>query len=584
MYNYSSERQVSLSFVSHVLNNIQYQPSENALRVLTKGNILAPGESPQEMFERVVDTLFSVEKKFGTTKKDAEKAKEEFARYMAAKMYTPGTPTLTNAGRAGYEQSALSSCAIIPVDLRKRQASKKLIKAYYRQNMGSGFDLTPYANPVELLLWLNSLSIHETKTGVYDRYIGNMANLHVTHPEIRKFIGLKRRHPLAHFNCSVVVGNDFMDEAMNERNSNSHKLLMDIAESAWHIGDPSIINLERMNRDNPISDIAPYTSAPPCAEMGLSVGETCQFIYVNISKFCTPKGMDYGLLEKVIQVVTRALDNAVEYGLERYPDKESTRIAKLKRKIGIAVSGIADTLLYYDIPYASKRARILVRDVVSFTNYTSKRASVELAKQRGSCEAMEYRDKNKYFKGYLKNRYNFSTNTVSDRDWEKLSDMISDTGLLRNIHTLTQPPAARVSLLMDASFGIEPIFGIPDSTESVSKPMRTYVEKYSKNADKILMEACRDGSFQKTDLPKHAKECLKTATELKPADHIEMTAALVGNGGVIDETASKTVNLAKTATIRDIFDIFVFAHQKGLKNISVYRDGSYKDQPYKLSK
>ena len=137
---------------------------------------------------------------------------------------------------------------------------------------------------------------------------------------------------------------------------------------------------------------------------------------------------------------------------------------------------------------------------------------------------------------------------------------------------------------MDTSFGIEPIFGIPDSVEKVSKSMRVYVEHYSKNADKILQKACRDGSFQKTDLSKHAKDCLRTATELSPSDHIEMTAALVGTGSVIDETASKTVNLAKTATIQDVFDTFIFAHKKGLKNISVYRDGSYEDQPYKLSK
>lgn len=576
-----------------MFDSIQYKPSENALRVLINGNILARGESPQEMFERVVNTLFSVEETFGTAKKETEKAKEDFARYMAAKMYTPGTPTLTNAGRPGYEHAALSSCAIIPVDLRKKQFSKNLIKAYYRQNMGSGFDLTPYGNPVDLLLWLNSLAAKETETGKYDRYIGNMANLHVSHPDIRKFILLKRSHSLPHFNCSVVVDNEFMEAALhdgsyrqlNGRSISARGLLMEISESAWKIGDPSIINLERMNRDNPVSDIAPYISAPPCAEMGLSVGETCQFVYINISKFCTPKAIDYGLLDKVVRIVTRALDNAVEYGATRYPDKESTRIAKLKRKIGIAVSGIADTLLYFDIPYASAAARTLVRDVVSFINYISKCASVDLAIQRGPCEAMKYRNKNKYFGGYLKHRYNFSTNTVSANDWGELSDTIAHTGYLRNIHTLTQPPAARVSILMDTSFGIEPIFGIPDTVAQVSGPIRKYVKKYGKrDADDILSKACRDGSFRKTELSHHAKECLKTATELSPSDHIEMTAALVGTDGVIDETASKTVNLTKISSVVDVFDTFLYAHKKGLKNISVYRDGSYRNQPYKLSK
>lgn len=567
-----------------MVKSIQYLPSKTAYGVLIKGNIIAPGESPQHMFERVVDTLFSVEPHFRTPKKETKRAKEEFAMYMAAKMYTPGTPTLTNAGRPGYEHAALSSCAIIPVNLRNKRTAKERIKAYYRQNMGSGFDLTPYTDAVDLLLWLNELAARETETGKYDRYIGNMANLHVSHPEIRKFIALKRSHALPHFNCSVVVDDRFMQEAL-KKGTKEHGILMDIAESAWQIGDPSIINLERMNRNNPVAAIAPYTSAPPCAEMGLSVGETCQFVYVNISKFCKPRGIDYPLLEKAIRIVTRALDNAVEYGAKKYPDPESVRMALLKRKIGIAVSGIADTLLYYDIPYDSDKARTLVRDVVSYMNYISKCASVELARQRGSCGSMTFKDKNEYYSGYLKKRYHFSTNTVKASDWEKLSDIIETTGYLRNIHTLTQPPAARVSLLMDASFGIEPIFGIPNSVDNLSLPIRTYVEKFANGqTSEILQHACQDGSFQKTDLPEHVKERLKTATELPPSAHIAMTAALVGTDGVIDETASKTVNLSHKSSVQDVFDTFLLAHQKGLKNISVYRDGSYKNQPYKLSK
>ncbi len=576
-----------------MLDTRQYQPSKNALRVLIQGNILAPSESPQEMFERVVNTIFSVESVFGTSKQETERVKREFAQYMAEKLYTPGTPTLTNAGRKGYEQAALSSCAIIPADLRKKHQSEELIKAYYRQNMGSGFDLTPYEDPVGILLWLNSLAERETKRGTYDRYIGNMANLHVSHPDIEKFIRLKQTHALPHFNCSVVVDNEFMDAAFRNRSYRQkdgkliqpRKLLMDISESAWNIGDPSIINLERMNQNNPVSDIAPYTSAPPCAEMGLSIGETCQFVYIDIAKFCLPRGINYGLLENVVRVVTRALDNAVEYGIGRYPHSESSHIARFKRKIGIAVSGIADTLLYYDTPYASKRARVLVRDVVSFINYISKCASVELAKARGSCEAMQEKGTNAYYRGYLHNRYNFSTHTVSDADWKKLSEMIAKTGYLRNIHTITQPPAARVSLLMDTSFGIEPIFGIPREIEFMPPSIQRFVEKHNKkDAHVILQQACRDGSFQKTTLTPQAKRCLQTATELRPSDHIEMVAALAGKGGVIDETASKTVNFAHNASIHQIFQTFLLAHSKGLKNISIYRDGSYENQPYTLTK
>ena len=61
-----------------------------------------------------------------------------------------------------------------------------------------------------------------------------------------------------------------------------------------------------------------------------------------------------------------------------------------------------------------------------------------------------------------------------------------------------------------------------------------------------------------------------------------MVAALVGTDGVVDESASKTVNLPKSSTSADILNIFLLAHELGLKNISVYRDGTYEEQPFKL--
>ena len=100
------------------MSRIEYQPSQSAHQVLIKGRIIAPGESPQQMFERVVDSLFAIEENMGIPAADTEQAKTQFAQFMAEKTFTPGTPTLTNAGRKGYENSALSSCALIPVDLR----------------------------------------------------------------------------------------------------------------------------------------------------------------------------------------------------------------------------------------------------------------------------------------------------------------------------------------------------------------------------------------------------------------------------------------------------------------------------------
>lgn len=573
------------------MNKIQYQPSPSAYQVLVKGRIISPGETPQQMFERVVDALFAVEAKMGIAPDETIKAKTQFAQFMAEKTFTPGTPTLTNAGRKGYENSALCSCALIPVDLRKPQSSAKMIKAYYRQNMGSGFDLTPYNDPLKLLVWLNNLAESETATGKYDRYIGNMANLHISHPQIKNFIKAKITRHLMYFNLSVIINDAFINAAikgktftmMDGRKTSAHNLLELLAHSAWTCGDPSIINLERMNVNNPVSDIAPYISAPPCAEMGLSDGETCQFAYINIFKFATPRGIDYKKLGAVTRIVTRALDNAVEIGLDNFPHPKSTKIARLKRKIGIAASGLADTLLFYNLPYDSNEARKLAKNILSFINYTSKIASVQLAECRGPCEAMRIKKGNKYYKTYLDDRYGIGTDTVTQDQWHQLSLRIRETGNLRNICTTTLPPAARVSILMDASAGIEPFFGIPTSVDQLRLSIVTFVKKHApKRGWKILNQAVKEGSFQNTDLQDKLKDCLKTAKEISANGHLRMVAALVGIGGVIDESASKTVNLPKSSTPADILNIFLLAHELGLKNISVYRDGTYKEQPLKL--
>jgi len=112
-----------------------YNPSERAWDILVKGKIAAFGENPQQFLDRTINTLFSSEDKFGTKPEKTREMAEEFAYYMVEGYVMPGTPALTNAGR--YE-SALSSCVIIPVDLRRRESAVAKIKSYYKQNMGSG--------------------------------------------------------------------------------------------------------------------------------------------------------------------------------------------------------------------------------------------------------------------------------------------------------------------------------------------------------------------------------------------------------------------------------------------------------------
>ncbi|OGE35414.1 hypothetical protein A3H83_00525 [Candidatus Roizmanbacteria bacterium RIFCSPLOWO2_02_FULL_39_8] len=567
----------------------EYQPTPYALSVLQKGRILAPEETPQQMFDRVVASLFAVESVWNTDPAITVSNQRLFADLMADKAVSPGTPTLTNVGRPEYSQAALSSCVVIPVDLRQKDEAAIKIRSYYRQNMGSGFDFTPYEDPIGILTWLNDFSAAETATGEYDRYIGNMGNLAVFHPQIREFIKAKKERSLPHFNISVDVNEEFMDAANQGKpyrladgtEINASELLWQMAECAQNNGDPGIIYLDRMNRDNPIAELSPYTSTPPCSEMGLASGETCQFGYINLAKFAAPEGISWDKLTDATMVMTRILDNAIQISCGGYPDPESLRLANLKRKIGIGVCGLADMFLAYDLPYDSEEARQFARNVLSVINYSSKLASVALAEERGSCGAMTTVVGNRYYDGFLESKYSGGTELVSGEMWRKLGQRIRNTRMLRNILTTSLPPTGRASILMGAVSGIEPIFGVSTWNGDTRTCIKRFLEHHANDrSEELLAQAITEGSFQGVDL--EGRECLKTATEISPFDHIRMVGALVGKGGVYDEAASKTINLPRNATPRDVLDIFLFAHELGLKNISVYRDGAHINQPQKL--
>ncbi len=171
--------------LDHLVSLPIYKPSEKAWKVLVNGAIVAQSEMPQDMLGRVINALFSVEAYFNVPPEVTSRLAQEFASYLVDSYCMLGTPILTNADR--YD-TALSSCAIIPIDLNssRQTDSEEQICAYYQQNMGSGFNLTNSPHPILLLRWLDALCSKETATGNYDRYIGNMGLLqHLTSSNTR---------------------------------------------------------------------------------------------------------------------------------------------------------------------------------------------------------------------------------------------------------------------------------------------------------------------------------------------------------------------------------------------------------------
>ncbi len=146
------------------------------------------------------------------------------------------------------------------------------------------------------------------------------------------------------FNISLHVTDTEMRAAITTA-GRERELLMAAAEAAHACADPGLLFTDRMNEANPTPEVGEYVSTAPCAEVGLVVGETCQFGYVNLGRFHTGSGtipVNWAALGDTVGTLVRALDDAIDASLAYYPSALPARVMATKRKIGIGVCGLAD--------------------------------------------------------------------------------------------------------------------------------------------------------------------------------------------------------------------------------------------------
>src|SRR5450830_215594 len=114
----------------------------------------------------------------------------------------------------------------------------------------------------------------------------NMGILRVDHPDILEFITAKEdNEKLNNFNISVGVTEAFMKavendgeyDILNPRTKevvtryNAREVFEKIVNHAWKNGDPGIIFLDRLNKDNPTPHVGVIESTNPCISEDMMV-------------------------------------------------------------------------------------------------------------------------------------------------------------------------------------------------------------------------------------------------------------------------------------------------------------------------
>ncbi|HDT12861.1 MAG TPA: adenosylcobalamin-dependent ribonucleoside-diphosphate reductase, partial [Candidatus Aminicenantes bacterium] len=477
----------------------------------------------------------------------------------------------------------LSACFVLPIgdSLDAIFEAVKNAALVHKEGGGTGFDFSRLrpkgsfvrktqgvaSGPVSFLKVIDAATEAVKQGGT--RRGANMGILRVDHPDIEEFVRMKLDGgSVSNFNISVAVTDAFMAaleaggayDLLDPRSvvddpdrkdgprrgkppraagsaagpaagrKDAREIFQLIVESAWAVGDPGLVFIDRINAGNATPGLGPIRATNPCGEQPLHDYESCNLGSVNLANFFDKRakdGFDWARFASVIRLGVRFLDDVID--VNRYPLPRIEKATLATRRVGLGIMGWADLLLLLKVRYDSAKALALADKIAGFLRAEAAAASRDLAAERGSFPAI-------------------------DRSVHK-------GGPMRNATVFTIAPTGTISRIAGCSSSIEPVFAFEIVSKIIDSELRDvhpiYAEWRERNPGKPLPAYFR------------------TAHDIAPEWHIKTQAAFQKH---VDNSVSKTVNFPHEASVDDVEKAYRLAWELGVKGITIYRDGCRESQ------